>query len=160
VRFHFIREHIKDKIIRVVHVQSNDQAADILTKALAKPLFDKGKQLLGMMDGRDLTLREDVEKCKLQVSNINPDPMGGSNHAGAEKLSERKECTGAVRLLGKEKRSGEAKLSGDRSTRSDREEGAREALKLNESRELGISNLRSLGRTARVGQYTVREDNF
>jgi hypothetical protein len=34
MRFHSIREHIKDGDVRVVHVQSNDQAANIFTKAL------------------------------------------------------------------------------------------------------------------------------
>jgi hypothetical protein len=48
-------------------VQSNDQAADIFTKALSKPLFENCKQLLGMMKERDLSLREDIESSKLQV---------------------------------------------------------------------------------------------
>jgi hypothetical protein len=48
-------------------VQSNDQAADIFTKALPKPLFENYKQMLGMMKERDLSLREDVESSKLQV---------------------------------------------------------------------------------------------
>jgi hypothetical protein len=155
VRFHFIREHIKDKTIRVVHVQSNDQAADILTKALAKPLFEKGKQMLGMMDGRDLTLREDVGKCKLQVSDTNPDPMGGSNHSGAEKLSGRDDCAGAEKLSGEEKCSEEAKLSRDKTTRSDREEGAREAHQLNESRGL---EKRKETRTRDIKPEIARED--
>ena len=69
VRFHSIREHIKEGEVRVVHVQSNDQAADIFTKALAKPLFENCKQMLGMMDIRDLSLREDVDgNGKLQIS--------------------------------------------------------------------------------------------
>jgi hypothetical protein len=46
-------------------VQSNDQAADIFTKALPKPLFENYKQMLGMMKERDLSLREDVESSKL-----------------------------------------------------------------------------------------------
>jgi hypothetical protein len=36
VKFHSIREHIKDEEVRVVHVQSNDQLVDILTKPLPK----------------------------------------------------------------------------------------------------------------------------
>jgi hypothetical protein len=46
VRFHSIREHIKNEKIRVVHVQSNDQAVDIFTKALPNTLF-------GMKEIRD-----------------------------------------------------------------------------------------------------------
>jgi hypothetical protein len=40
-------------------VQSNDQVADIFTKALPKPLFENCKKMLGMMKERDLSLRED-----------------------------------------------------------------------------------------------------
>jgi hypothetical protein len=47
--FHSIREHIKDGEVRVVHVQSNDQAANIFTKVLPKLLFENYKQMLGMM---------------------------------------------------------------------------------------------------------------
>jgi transposase-like protein len=43
VRFHSIREYIKDGEVQVVHVQSNDQAADVFTKALSKPLFENCK---------------------------------------------------------------------------------------------------------------------
>ena len=57
------------KNIRVVHVKTHDQAADIFTKALAKPLFENCKQMLGMKDGRDLKLREDVERSNSGVSN-------------------------------------------------------------------------------------------
>jgi hypothetical protein len=67
VRFHSIWEHIKDEEVRVVHVQSNDQAADIFTKVLPKPLFENCKQMLKIMKERDLSLREDVESSKLQV---------------------------------------------------------------------------------------------
>jgi hypothetical protein len=43
VRFHSIREYIKDGEVQVVHVQSNEQAADIFTKALSKPLSENCK---------------------------------------------------------------------------------------------------------------------
>jgi hypothetical protein len=65
VRFHSIREHIKDEDVRVIHVQSNDQAADIFIKVLPKPLFENCKQMFEMMKERDLSLREDVESSKL-----------------------------------------------------------------------------------------------
>jgi hypothetical protein len=68
VRFHSIQEHIKDREVQLVHVQSNDQAADILTKALPKPLFENYKQMPGMIKEQDLSLREDVQSNKLQVS--------------------------------------------------------------------------------------------
>jgi hypothetical protein len=64
MRFHSIRKYIKDEEVRVVHVQNNDQIADIFTKALPKPLFENCKQMLRMMKERDLILREDVESSK------------------------------------------------------------------------------------------------
>ena len=54
VRFHFIREHVKDGRVELKHVASKDQAADILTKPLSKELFDRGKRMLGMMDRRSI----------------------------------------------------------------------------------------------------------
>jgi hypothetical protein len=65
VRFHSIWKHTNDGVVRVIHVQSNDQAANIFTKALPKPLFENCNQMLGMMKERDLSLREDVESSKL-----------------------------------------------------------------------------------------------
>jgi hypothetical protein len=77
-RFHSIREHIKDGEIRVVHVQTNDQPADIFTKSLPKPLFENCKQMLGMMKERDLSLRGDVESSKLQVPIPKDQELGNS----------------------------------------------------------------------------------
>jgi hypothetical protein len=39
------REHVKneDGEVRVIHMQSDDQAADIFTNALSKPLFENCK---------------------------------------------------------------------------------------------------------------------
>lgn len=51
VRFHFMREHIKEKNIELVYVKSEDQVADIFTKPLPVKLFEKFKNLLGMKDG-------------------------------------------------------------------------------------------------------------
>jgi Reverse transcriptase (RNA-dependent DNA polymerase) len=61
VRYHSIREHIKEKEVQVTHVPSNDQVADIFTKALPRPLFENCRRKLGMMNTRDLRLKEDVE---------------------------------------------------------------------------------------------------
>ena len=58
VRFHFIRECIKRKDIKMVHVPSRDQIADIFTKPLPKQLFEHFKKQLGMVDRRELRLRE------------------------------------------------------------------------------------------------------
>jgi hypothetical protein len=68
VRYHSIREHIKEKEVRVTHVSSNDQVADIFTKTLSRPLFENCRRKLGMMSTRDLRIKEDVENGNLQVS--------------------------------------------------------------------------------------------
>ncbi|GJV97012.1 retrovirus-related pol polyprotein from transposon TNT 1-94 [Tanacetum coccineum] len=59
VRFHFIREHIRNRDVQLTHVMSRDQAADIFTKALPAELFNLCKQKMGMKDARDLSLREE-----------------------------------------------------------------------------------------------------
>jgi Reverse transcriptase (RNA-dependent DNA polymerase) len=48
VRFHFIREHVKNDDVEMTHVASRDQVADIFTKPLSAELFNKFKKLLGM----------------------------------------------------------------------------------------------------------------
>ncbi|KAG5536506.1 hypothetical protein RHGRI_024066 [Rhododendron griersonianum] len=54
VRFHFIRDHVKEGSVELVHVASQDQAADIFTKPLPKVLLDKCKKMIGMKDGRSI----------------------------------------------------------------------------------------------------------
>ncbi|GMI79370.1 cysteine-rich RLK (RECEPTOR-like protein kinase) 8 [Hibiscus trionum] len=54
VRFHFIRDHVKEGNVELVHVASRDQVADIFTKPLPKVLLDKCKKMIGMMDGRSI----------------------------------------------------------------------------------------------------------
>ena len=62
LKFHFIREHVKEKEIELVHVKSEDQAADIFIKPLSTRLFEKMKNLLGMKDRRELSLRKGVDE--------------------------------------------------------------------------------------------------
>ncbi|GJU73391.1 retrovirus-related pol polyprotein from transposon TNT 1-94 [Tanacetum coccineum] len=63
VRFHFIREHIRNREVQLNHVMSRDQTADIFTKALPGELFNLCKQTMRMKYARDLSLRgEFVEK--------------------------------------------------------------------------------------------------
>ncbi|KAL4313405.1 hypothetical protein GQ457_01G015130 [Hibiscus cannabinus] len=54
VRFHFIRDHVKEGNVELVHVASHDQVADIFTKPLPEILLDKCKKMIGMMDGRSI----------------------------------------------------------------------------------------------------------
>ena len=51
VKIHFIRDCIKNKVIEVQYVPIADQVADIMTKALARPLFRKLSSELGIQSG-------------------------------------------------------------------------------------------------------------
>ena len=57
-RYHSIREQVKNEEVRVVHVRSRDQAADIMTKALSKTAFGECRQKLGMIKHEDLKIEE------------------------------------------------------------------------------------------------------
>ena len=54
IRFHFIRDHVKEGSVKLVHVASRDQVADIFTKPLPMVLFDNYKKLIDMKDGRSI----------------------------------------------------------------------------------------------------------
>lgn len=54
VRFHFIRDCVKERDVDLKHVASKDQAADIFTKPLPKEIFDRGRMMIGMMDRRNI----------------------------------------------------------------------------------------------------------
>jgi hypothetical protein len=54
VHFHFIRDHVKEGSVKLVHVASQDQVADIFTKPLSKVLLDKCKEMIGMTDGKSI----------------------------------------------------------------------------------------------------------
>ena len=45
---HFIKEKIEDKTVVITYIPTTDQTADILTKALFKPSFEKLVDKLGM----------------------------------------------------------------------------------------------------------------
>ena len=47
---HFIKEKIEDGSICIPHVPSSEQTADILTKGLPRPLFEKMTNKLGLFD--------------------------------------------------------------------------------------------------------------
>ncbi|KAJ3701279.1 hypothetical protein LUZ61_004984 [Rhynchospora tenuis] len=51
IRFHFIREHVKDGDVELTHVASREQVADIFTKPLGVELFNRFKKMLGMRAG-------------------------------------------------------------------------------------------------------------
>lgn len=50
VRHHFVRDVLKNKIITLDHVSTDDMTADILTKGLAKPKHQRFVNLLGLKE--------------------------------------------------------------------------------------------------------------
>jgi hypothetical protein len=54
VHFHFIRDHVKEESVKLMHVVSQDQVADIFTKSLPKVLLDKCKKMIDMTDDRNI----------------------------------------------------------------------------------------------------------
>lgn len=48
VRFHFLRDLTKEEVVELVHCQSEDQVANILTKPLKIDAFVKLQELLGV----------------------------------------------------------------------------------------------------------------
>ncbi len=60
VHYHFIREKILAKEIDLIHVSTEDQVADIFTKALSTDKLKKFRKMLGVLEV-DLSLRGSVE---------------------------------------------------------------------------------------------------
>ncbi|XP_055633509.1 uncharacterized protein LOC129773874 [Toxorhynchites rutilus septentrionalis] len=52
VRYHFLREKVHEKILKLVKVSSQSQVADTLTKALGKVLFVEHRRGLGLVNLR------------------------------------------------------------------------------------------------------------
>ena len=48
VRFHFLRDLTRDKVIELVHCNSQDQVADLLTKPIKQQTFEKLREQLGL----------------------------------------------------------------------------------------------------------------
>jgi hypothetical protein len=60
VHYHFIREKVLAKEIDLIHVSTEDQVADIFTKALGTYKLRKFRKMLGVLEV-DLSLRASVE---------------------------------------------------------------------------------------------------
>jgi len=60
VHYHFIREKVLAKEIDLIHVNTEDQVADIFTKALGTDKLRKFRKMLGVLEV-DLSLRGNVE---------------------------------------------------------------------------------------------------
>jgi len=54
VRFHFIREQVKEGNVELEHVESRAQATDMFTKPLPSSLFENNKMILGMKDKKSI----------------------------------------------------------------------------------------------------------
>ncbi|KAI3515899.1 hypothetical protein L1887_14804 [Cichorium endivia] len=54
LRYHFIKDHVEDGNIEIHFVRSNDQLADIFTKALPEIAFNRILQGLGMMEAESV----------------------------------------------------------------------------------------------------------
>lgn len=54
VRFHFLRNLVKDEIVELSHCSSQDQLADIMTKPLKLDQFLKFRNMLGMIEASEL----------------------------------------------------------------------------------------------------------
>jgi hypothetical protein len=60
VHYHFIKEKVVAKEIDLIHVSTEDQVADIFTKALGTDKLKKFRQMFGVLEV-DLNLRGSVE---------------------------------------------------------------------------------------------------
>jgi len=60
VHYHFIREKVLTKEIYLIHVSTEDQVADIFTKALGIDKLKKFRKMFGVLEV-DLSLKGSVE---------------------------------------------------------------------------------------------------
>jgi len=60
VHYHFIKEKVVAKEIDLIHVSTEDQVADIFTKALGTDKLKKFRQMFGVLEV-DLNLRGSVK---------------------------------------------------------------------------------------------------
>jgi hypothetical protein len=60
VHYHFIKEKVLAKEIDLIHVSTEDQVADIFTKALGTDKLKKFRKMFGVLKV-DLSLRGSVE---------------------------------------------------------------------------------------------------
>jgi hypothetical protein len=54
VRFHFLRELTKDKVVELIQCSSQEQVADIMTKPLKLDVFQKLRTLMGVYPLMDI----------------------------------------------------------------------------------------------------------
>jgi hypothetical protein len=54
LRHHFLREKVENQSIELAHIPSAENIADLLTKALPGPTFERLRGLLGLADKGEL----------------------------------------------------------------------------------------------------------
>ena len=57
IRHHFIRDHIENKDIELDYIPTEDMTADILTKPLPRPVFERLRSKLGIISLTDVKPR-------------------------------------------------------------------------------------------------------
>ena len=62
IHYHFVHECVKDKMIEVCKINSNENIADIFTKSLCREKFEKSRILLNIVL---------MKMCKIKAYNIN-----------------------------------------------------------------------------------------
>ena len=63
LRYHFVRECVKDNIIKLVRIPTKENAADMLTKNVTKPMFEMAMKKIGMRVIRDQNKDEAELEC-------------------------------------------------------------------------------------------------
>lgn len=48
IKYHFIKQKVDENIIHITYIHTSNQLADILTKPLSRPLFEKLRELMGL----------------------------------------------------------------------------------------------------------------
>lgn len=55
IKYHFVREHVTNGRLRIQHVDTKDQLADIMTKPLSQHIFTNLRQRLGLIEAVSTT---------------------------------------------------------------------------------------------------------
>jgi hypothetical protein len=58
IRYHFIRDCVQRGVVRLDYIQTDDQMADIFTKALSRQKFEKFRDKMGLVKNPFLVKRE------------------------------------------------------------------------------------------------------
>jgi hypothetical protein len=58
IRYHFIRDYVQRGAVRLQYIQTDDQMADIFTKALCRQKFAKFRDKMGLVQNPFLAKRE------------------------------------------------------------------------------------------------------